>query len=141
MITCHYCGFSHEAFRPTCSVCGAPLRGEQSATTVKTETESVLEKIQRVCRQNIIMYNIPTFQKGDSIPEKKLGTIIKYFTVFPNGKEIYFYCDTSPLNNGKQGLMICEDGIYWQNSWVTPTSRNFISWEKLKEREIVVLKK
>jgi len=61
----------------------------------------------------------------------------KSFRVFPNGKEIFLYCDTTPFRTGKEGFLICEDGVYWQNSWTTPTSRNFINWDMLKKREIV----
>jgi predicted nucleic acid-binding Zn ribbon protein len=141
MVSCHFCGFAHEGFQPTCSACGAPLRADQSVTSGKTETESVTEKIRRVCRQNILMYKISFFVDGDSIPEKKIRTIMKSFTIFPNGRQIFFYCDTTPLNNGKQGFMICEDGIYWQNNWYTHTNRNFLPWDKFKERSGVVLRK
>lgn len=140
MISCHYCNASYEAFQSICSACGAPLRVDESASTEKTDAQIITEKIRRLCRQNIFMYNISMFQLGDSISEKKIRTIVKSFSVFPNGKEIYFYCDTSPLNNGKQGFMICEDGIYWQNSWFKPTKRNFLPWDRFKEREITLKK-
>jgi len=54
------------------------------------------------------MHFIHEFQVGTSIPEKKLQIIKKSFHDFPKGKEIYFYCDTSPFKNGKQGFVICE---------------------------------
>jgi len=80
------------------------------------------------------------FHDGSSIPEKKIPVIQKSFDPLPNGREIYFYCDTGALNNGKQGFMICDDGIYWKNSWLKPTSRNFLSWDKFKDR-VISLKK
>ncbi len=141
MVTCHYCGFAHEEFQPRCSACGAPLRAGESTPIAETETQHIADKIKRVCRQNILMYKISTFVDGDAIPETKIRTIMKSFTVFPTGKEIYFYCDTTPLNNGKQGCMICEDGIYWKNNWYTHTNRNFLPWDKFKERAAPILRK
>jgi len=60
------------------------------------------------------------FKDGESIPDKRMDKIRKSFSVFPNGKEIFLYCDTTPFRTGKQGFLICEDGVYWQNSWTTP---------------------
>ena len=67
-----------------------------------------------------------------------MQTIKKSFSVFPNGREIFFYCDTTALNNGKQGFMICEDGVYWQNSWLKSTNRNYLPWKTFRERVIVL---
>jgi len=139
MITCQYCGFSHDAIQPTCAACGAPLKEGQSKVTEKNRAE-VIEKIRRHCRQSIILYNVGLFMDGNSIPEKKMQAIKKSFLVFPNGREIFFYCDTTPLNNGKQGFMICDDGVYWQNGWLKPNDRNYLPWDKFKEREIALQK-
>lgn len=137
MISCQYCGSSYEAFQPTCAACGAPLRDSQERVNKKPQAE-IIEEIRRLCRQNIILFNVGLFLDGESIPEKKLAVAQKSFNVFPNGKRIFFYCDTTALNNGKQGFMICEDGLYWQNSWVKPTNRNFLPWDKFKDREIIL---
>jgi hypothetical protein len=137
MISCQYCGFSHEVFQPTCAACGAPLRAGQEKVTGKSQAE-VMEEIRRLCRQSIILFNVGLFMNGNSIPDKKMQNIKKSFSVFPNGREIFFYCDTTALNNGKQGFMICEDGVYWQNSWLKSTSRNYLPWKTFKERVIVL---
>ncbi len=80
------------------------------------------------------------FYEGSSIPEKKLPVIQKSFDPFPHGREIYFYCDTGALHNGKEGFLICEDGIYWRNGWLKPTNRNYLPWDKFKDREIALKK-
>lgn len=139
MITCQYCGFSHEAFQPTCSACGAPLRTDSNKIRENSATKAIAE-IRRYCCDHLRMRFIKEFQVGTSIPDKKLQIIKKSFRSFPQGKEIFFYCDTSPFNNGKYGFMICEDGIYWQNHWLKPTNRNFLPWDKFKEREITLKK-
>jgi hypothetical protein len=139
MISCQYCGSTYEAFQPTCAACGAPLPVHQIKVTESPKTH-IIEEIRRYCCQHLRMHFIKEFQVGTSISEKKLKTIKKSFRNFPQGKEIFFYCDTSPLNNGKQGFLICEDGIYWQNSWLKHTNRNFLPWNKFKEREIVLEK-
>jgi len=103
-----------------------------------------LDEIRRYCRQNIIMYKAAgatdLFYDGNSIPEKKLPVIKKSFDPFPNEKEIYFYCDTGALNNGKAGFMICEDGVYWKNHSLKPTNRSYLPWDKFKDREIMLKK-
>jgi hypothetical protein len=135
MITCQYCGAVHEAFQPTCPACGAPLRAGPNKVTENSELKAIAE-IRRYCCDHIRMHFIKEFQVGAAIPEKRLQIIKKSFCEFPKGKEIYFYCDTNPFKNGKHGFMICEDGIYWQNHWLKPTNRNFLPWNKFKEREI-----
>jgi hypothetical protein len=132
MITCKYCGASYETFHSTCPSCGAPLKLEKEAVPEKTEAQIIADKIREICDDHMNS----DFKAGESIPENKMEKLRKSFRVFPNGKEIFLYCDTTPFRTGKEGFLICEDGVYWQNSWTTPTSRNFINWDTLKKREI-----
>ena len=132
MVTCKYCGVYYETFRSTCSSCGAPLQMEKEEVPEKTEAQIIADKIRHICDHHM---NID-FKDGESISDKKIDKIRKSFRVFPNGKEIFLYCDTTPFITGSQGFLICEDGLYWQNSWTTPTNRNFISWDTFKKREI-----
>ena len=132
MVTCKYCGVHYETFRSTCPSCGAPLKIEKEEAPEKTEAQIIAEKIRQICDHHM---NID-FKAGESIPDKRMDKIRKSFRVFPNGKEIFLYCDTTPFRTGGQGFLICEDGIYWQNSWTTPTNRNFINWDTFKKREI-----
>ncbi len=133
MITCKYCGAHSESFRSTCPSCGAPLQIEKEAEPEKTEAQIIADKIREVCDEHMSS----DFKNGESIPVKRMGKLRKSFRVFPNGKEIFLYCDTTPFRTGKEGFLICEDGVYWQNSWTTPTNRNFLNWETFKKREIV----
>lgn len=129
MFICRYCGVHYQTFHSYCPSCGAPLR---EAPPEKTDAQILADKIRRVCERHVSK----EFKDGELISEKRMATLRKSFRVFPEGKEILLYCDTTPLRTGKRGILICEDGIYWQNTWTTPTNRNFISWETLQRREI-----
>jgi hypothetical protein len=133
MITCKYCGASYETFHSTCPSCGAPLQMEKGAVPGKTEAQNIADKIREICDDHMNS----DFKGGGSIPKKRMEVLRKSFQIFPEGKQIFLYCDTTPFGTGKEGFLICEDGVYWQHSWTTPTSRNFINWETLKKREIM----
>jgi hypothetical protein len=129
MFTCKYCGASYETFHSTCPSCGAPLQIKKE----EVPKQIIADKVREVCDNHMNS----DFREGGSIPKKRMEIIRKSFQVFPEGKQIFLYCDTTPFRTGKEGFLICEDGVYWQNSWTTPTSRNFINWETLKKREIM----
>ena len=131
MINCKYCGVYQETIKPNCPSCGAPMQVEEKKTSEKTEAQILAEKIARICDHHMSR----DFKDGTSIPPKKMDAINKLFPVFPTGKKIFFYCDTTPFGTGKHGFMICEDGIYWHNSWTTATNHNFINWDTFKDRE------
>lgn len=97
------------------------------------EAQIIAEKIRQVCEEHMNS----DFKDGESIPEKRMDRIRKSFQVFPHGKQIFLYCDTTLFRTAKEGFLICEDGVYWQNSWTTPTHRNFLNRETFKKREIV----
>jgi hypothetical protein len=126
MVKCKYCGVSYEDFRSTCPSCGAPLQVEKGA-------QVIADKIRQICDDHMNS----DFKEGGSIPKKRMEVLRNSFQVFPEGKQIFLYCDTTPFRTGKEGFLICEDGVYWQNSWTTPTSRNFINWDMFKKREIM----
>jgi hypothetical protein len=127
MFTCKYCGASYETFHSTCPSCGAPLQIK------KEEAQTIADKVRDICDDHMNS----DFKEGGSIPKKRMEIVRKSFQVFPEGKQILLYCDTTPFRTGKEGFLICEDGVYWQNSWTTPTSRNFINWDTFKKREIM----
>jgi hypothetical protein len=139
MVTCKYCGVSHEVFRSTCFACGAPLQVEMKGVPEKTEAQMIVDEIRRICDTHMVrdFKDCRDFKDGESISDKRIDTLRKSFRIFPIGKEIFLYCDTTPLGTGKRGFLICEDGLYWQNSWTTPTNRNFITWDTFKNREIL----
>jgi hypothetical protein len=78
------------------------------------------------------------FRDGDAISDQRMDVINQKFRAVPIGKEIFLYCDTTPLRTGKRGFLVCEDGLYWQNDWTTSTNRNFLSWDVFKTREIIL---
>jgi len=135
MFTCKYCGIHYQTFHPICPSCGAPYQIESNE---KTEVQRTGDRIRHICDQylNRDFNDSRDFKDGESISDKRMDTIRDAFRVFPIGKEIYLYCDTSPIRNGKRGFLVCEDGVYWQNTWTTPTNRNFLPWDTLKKREI-----
>lgn len=151
MITCQYCGASYQEFQTTCSGCGATLnapgklKGEPVADQFRQIVDNFAEavgqntptsriaKIRQICEA---YEDAKEFRPGGAIPDAKLKIAEKTFTVFPNGKEIFMFCDTHPFNKGKRGFIICEDGLYWHNNWATDTNRNYLSWDDFASREL-----
>ena len=150
MITCQYCGASYKEFQTSCSRCGAALDAPQKlkegavagqfreivdnfAEAVGQNISTTISKIRQVCEA---YEDSKDFRPGESIPNNKLRSVEKAFTIFPKGKEIFLFCDTHPLNKGKRGFMVCEDGLYWQNNWATKTNRNYLSWDDFAKREL-----
>jgi len=150
MITCQYCGASYREFQTTCSGCGATLDVPKKlkegavagqfqeivgnfAKAVGKNISTPVSKIRQVCET---YEDAKEFHPGEAIPDKKLRAVEKVFTIFPKGKEIFLFCDTHPLNKGKRGFIVCEDGLYWQNNWATKTNRNYLTWNDFAEREL-----
>jgi hypothetical protein len=134
MFTCKYCGVHYQTFHPICPSCGAPYQIEAP----KTKAQTLADKIRQICEHylNRDFSDNWDFKDGACISDKRMEIINKSFRVVPIGKEIFLYCDTSPIRSGKRGFLICEDGVYWQNSWTAPTNRNFINWDTFRKREI-----
>ena len=128
MVICKYCGVSYEEFHSICPSCGAPLSPE------KTAAQILAEKIREICEEHMNS----DFKAGEAIPDKRMERLRKSFKVFPQGKEIFLYCDTTPFRTGREGFLICEDGMYWQNSWTTPTNRNYLNWDTFKKERSCV---
>jgi len=133
MITCQYCGASYQEFQSTCSGCGATLQRTARFDAQEKIQTSIAEKIRQICEA---YEDAKEFRPGDAIPEKKLRTAKKIFNAFPEDKEIFLFCDTHPLDKGKRGFIICEDGFYWHNNWATDTNRNYLSWDDFAKREL-----
>ena len=133
MITCQYCGASYQEFQTSCTGCGATLKPKGKAISEGETLQSISAEIRQICEA---YEDAKDFIPGDNIPEKKLRAAKKMFTVFPEEKVIFLFCDTHPLNKGKRGFIVCDGGLYWQNSWATDTNRNYLSWEDLVKREL-----
>jgi hypothetical protein len=138
MFSCKYCGVHYQIFHSICPSCGAPVHVETEEDATKREAQITADKIRRICDYylNRDFSDNRDFKDGESISDKRMDTLRKSFRIFPIGKEIFLYCDATPLRTGKRGFLICEDGVYWQNTWTTPTTRNFINWDTFKKREI-----
>jgi len=151
MITCQYCGASYKEFQTTCSGCGATLKapGKLKEGAVANQFHQIVDDFAEAVGQNAptsriakirqifeVYEDAKEFRPGEAIPDTKLKIAEKTFTVFPNGSEIFMFCDTHPLNKGKRGFIICEDGLYWHNNWATDTNRNYLSWDDFAKREL-----
>ena len=132
MIICQYCGTLYQEFQTTCSSCGAILKATGKVGDKEEMHRSIPAKIRQICEA---YEDAKEFRPGEVISNAKLKTAEKEFTLFPKGKEIFLFCDTHPLNKGKRGFIICEDGLYWHNNWATKTNRNYLSWNDLAKRE------
>ena len=131
MFICQYCGASYQEFQSPCAACGAALQ----ATPQKDVSQSFDEKLRQICAS---YEDEKEFLPGVALSAKKLRAAQKNFTLFPKEKEIILFCDSHPLRKGKRGFIICDDGIYWQNTWAAATNRNQISWDEFTEREIQI---
>ncbi|MCP4140468.1 MAG: hypothetical protein GY755_09295 [Chloroflexi bacterium] len=129
MITCQYCNASYIEHQTICSSCGAVLDPKEGVITRKTN----LEKIRQICES---YEDAKDFHPGKFVSLKKMRVAAKSFTVFPKEKENFLFCDTHPLGKGKRGFIICDDGVYWQNTRAATTNRNYLAWEDLAKREL-----
>lgn len=101
----------------------------------KSEEAALLlndEKLEEICKS---YEDAKEFHPFSALSEKKLKTAKKTFKVFPNEDDIFLFCDTHPLDKGKRGFILSQDGIYWHNNWATDTNRNYLAWEDFAERE------
>jgi len=151
MITCQYCGASYQEFQTACSGCGATLKapGKLKERAVANQFRQIVDGFAEAVGQSAPTSGVTNirqiceayedakeFRPGEAVPDAKLKTAEKEFAIFPKGKEIFLFCDTHPLNKGKRGFIICEDGLYWHNNWATDTNRNFLSWNDFAKREL-----
>ena len=131
MFTCRYCNTTYPKFQTTCSSCGANLSTEGAAKLPMQG--SAIERIRDICES---YEDAKEFMPGDHIPERKMKNAKKVFEQFPADATIFLFCDTHPTEKGKRGFLICEDGLYWHNSWAVDTNRNFLTWEDFVKREL-----
>lgn len=131
MFICQYCGTSYAEFKSPCARCGASLDRQEKASSHKIG--SLDEKIRQICTP---YEDAREFLPKDALSAKKLRAAEKNFTLFPQDKEIILLCDTHPLRKGKRGFIICNDGIYWQNTWAAKTNRNYLAWDEFAKREL-----
>jgi len=133
MITCQYCGASYQKFQNICSSCGARLLKNGKMGNKKGTTQLTDERIRQICAA---YEDAKEFRPLSALSEKKLKAAKKTFKVFPSEESIYLFCDTHPLDKGKRGFILCQDGIYWHNNWANETNRNYLAWEDFAERKL-----
>ena len=66
---------------------------------------------------------LDVFLSGNNIPEEKLATIKSKLLIPENEKVIGFF-DDSIRNNGKEGIAITDDAIYWKTTGSTVDGKN-----------------
>ena len=49
-----------------------------------------------------------------------------------NNEEIILFYDSTLFESGKNGLAVCESGVYWKNSFCSPEYLNWESFKKVK---------
>ena len=90
-------------------------------------------KLKEICKS---YEDAKEFRPFSAISTKKMRTAKKHFKIFPSEENILIFCDTTPLDKGKRGFIVCEDGLYWHNNWANETNRNYLSWADFAEREL-----
>ena len=113
MFVCQYCGMSYLEFKSLCDSCGAVLEPTRKKKILSGEASSFEEKLKQICAA---YEDAREFLPGSVLSAKKLRSAKKKFAAFPKDQEIVLFCDTHPLRKGKRGFIICEGGLYWQNT-------------------------
>ncbi len=131
MFTCQYCRAAYSKFQTTCPNCGAVLAVD--ALTEFQASPSAVAFISEICEG---YEDAKEFMPGDYVPAWKMKNARKVFEKFPEAAKIFLFCDTHPTEKGKRGFLVCEDGLYWHNSWAVDTNRNFLAWEDFVKREL-----
>ena len=91
------------------------------------------EKVRQLC---LDYEDAKEFRPLSAISAKKLRTAKKHFNIFPSEENILLFCDTTPLDKGKRGFIVCKDGLYWHNNWANETNRNYLAWEDFAKRDL-----
>ncbi len=84
---------------------------------------SMLEEIQKEGQ-------FQDFWIGENIPPSKLGNAIEHYSIDPS-LTVVGLIDCTVLGSCKNGLAITDAGLIWNNSWTTPTTKNYLTWEEL----------
>ena len=132
MFTRKYCHISYEKFQSTCSSCGAVLNGSGIEGNFEDQNLPTLERIQLLSKSYGERY--PALFTSE-VSSEKIGRAEISFEDFPTGKEIFLFCDTTPMGSGIWGFLIAEDGFYWKNEETTPTNRNYLSWDEYTKED------
>lgn len=85
-----------------------------------------MENLRELCEG----YNINNMSYWRNIPSSKASVIKNYLEI--NEDPILFY-DSTLFSSGKNGLAVCESGIYWKDMMVPA---KYISWKSMRSLKI-----
>lgn len=86
-----------------------------------------MNNIQELCKD----VSFRKLYKWNNIPQKILNNAVAGLGI--NNDEIVLFYDSSSFDNGKTGLAICNNGIYWKNSFCTP---RYLSWNSFRKTNL-----
>lgn len=86
-----------------------------------------MNNIQELCKD--VSFN--KLYNWNNIPQKILNNAILGLGI--NNDEIVLFYDSSSFGNGKTGLAICNNGLYWKNSFCTP---RYLSWNAFRKMNL-----
>ncbi|SCI86254.1 Uncharacterised protein [uncultured Clostridium sp.] len=86
-----------------------------------------MNNIQELCKD--VSFN--KLYNWNNIPQKILNNATLGLGI--NNDEIVLFYDSSSFGNGKTGLAICNNGLYWKNSFCTP---RYLSWNAFRKTNL-----
>ncbi|MCP4140963.1 MAG: hypothetical protein GY755_11865 [Chloroflexi bacterium] len=128
---CAYCETRNPIENSHCLSCGAVIESSINFES-KAITQDLSEKILEICEK---YEEYDWCHSFDTANKKKLEKAIKSFEI-PKGEKLLMLYDDTVFGSNKHGFALCREGIYWRNSWDTPTKRTKLMWKKFSERKI-----
>lgn len=86
-----------------------------------------MNNIQELCK-NVSFKSLYNY---NNIPQKVLNNAVSALGI--NNDEIVLFYDSSTFDNGKNGLAICNNGLYWKNSFFPP---RYLSWNSFRKTNL-----
>ncbi len=86
-----------------------------------------MNNIQELCKDA----SFKSLYNWNSIPQKILNNAVSALGI--NNDEIVLFYDSSTFDNGKTGLAICNNGLYWKNSFFPP---RYLSWNSFRKTNL-----
>ena len=85
----------------------------------------MIKVIEKIC----MGYTGMGYQYGENISSKKEKNARQYFNI-PNEERIIALIDGTLMGSCKNGLAICDNGLYWSNPWMTKTNITRMMWDE-----------
>lgn len=86
-----------------------------------------MNNIQELCKD----VSFKKLYNWNNIPQKILNNAVVGLGI--NNDEIVLFYDSSSFDNGKTGLAICNNGVYWKNSFCAP---RYLSWNSFRKTNL-----